>query len=193
MMLPSIAGIWFQQSKHARAFFFVLQRCTTSQLKARQRGRTWSNSVWKRLPQSAHEIPSKAVGVHHAPRQLHPLPPDGAGGMPARRPRSVSPTVSTRVSGRSPHLGLGAETCGSGLTGTPGERVIPQGVQGFKSLRLREDPELSRRARWTGRHSAVACKWRLSSGVGRARRGARGPLYRKPSIRRADALSAARG
>ena len=30
------------------------------------------------------------------------------------------------------------ETCGSGLTGTPGERVTSQEVQGFKSLRLRE-------------------------------------------------------
>jgi hypothetical protein len=35
--------------------------------------------------------------------------------------------------------------------------------------------------------------WRLSSEAGHARRGARGPLYRKPSIRRVDALSAARG
>jgi hypothetical protein len=29
------------------------------------------------------------------------------------------------------------ETCGSGLTGTPGERVTSQEVQGFESLRLR--------------------------------------------------------
>ncbi|MEA2506520.1 MAG: hypothetical protein QOH48_1138 [Actinomycetota bacterium] len=39
--------------------------------------------------------------------------------------------------GLRPHLGFAGETCGSGLTGTPGKRVILQGVRGFKSLRLR--------------------------------------------------------
>src|ERR687891_361365 len=56
-------------------------------------------------------IASKAIGGSRPPRVQIPPPP----------PPLHSPT----------------ETCGSGLTGTPGERVTSQEVQGFKSLRLR--------------------------------------------------------
>jgi hypothetical protein len=62
------------------------------------------------------------------------------------------------------------ETCGSGLTGTPGERVTSQEVQGFKSLRLR----VPFTARQLSLFSAV-----LSGEFGV-------PCRRKPSIRRAD-------
>ncbi len=58
--------------------------------------------------------PRKRLGVH-APRGFK------------SRPHRV----------RLTRLHFRPETCGSGLTGTPGERVTPRGVQGFKSLRLR--------------------------------------------------------
>ena len=49
------------------------------------------------------------------------------------------------------------ETCGSGLTGAPGERVTPQGVQEFKSFRLRQAfVQSDRRARARGNRKGAA-------------------------------------
>ena len=45
--------------------------------------------------------------------------------------------VYERLPGANRPIYCSTETCGSGLTGAPGERVTPQGVQEFKSLRLR--------------------------------------------------------